>query len=285
MKVRRSLVQVEGQPPSVRRQCELLRVKRSMLYYEPQEVSSGELKLMRLLDELYLEHPFLGSRKMVVALKEKGHPINRKRVQRLMRLMGLEALVPKPNTSRGHPAHQKYPYLLRGLEVTWANQVWATDITYIPLATGFCYLTAIVDWFSRAVLAWRLSNTLEVGFCVEALEEALANYGTPDIFNTDQGVHFTSGEFTGVLKANGIRISMDGKGRCLDNVLVERLWRSLKYEEVYLYAYDEARAARAGIGRYLRYFNQERPHQSLGYRTPMAVYMESVAAQSKQAAA
>lgn len=269
----------------MRRQCELLSVNRSMLYYEPQEVSANELSLMRQLDRLYLDHPFLGSRKMVVALEQRGVVVNRKRVQRLMRLMGLEALVPKPNTSRSHPAHKKYPYLLRGLEVTRANQVWATDITYLPLEKGFCYLVAIVDWYSRAVLAWRLSNTLEVGFCVEALEEALANYGTPDIFNTDQGVHFTSGDFTGVLKAHGIRISMDGKGRCLDNVLVERLWRSLKYEEVYLYAYDDAREARAGIGRYLRYFNQERPHQALGYSTPMAVYMRSIAAQSTRAAA
>lgn len=256
-----------------------------MLYYEPQEVSSAELKLMRLLDKLYLAQPFLGSRKIALALREKGHAVNRKRVQRLMRLMGLEALVPKPNTSRSHPEHKKYPYLLRGLDVTRANQVWATDITYIPLGAGFCYLVAVVDWYSRSVLAWRLSNTLDVGFCVEALEEALERFGTPDIFNTDQGVHFTSGEFTGVLKTHGIRISMDGKGRCLDNVLVERLWRSLKYEEVYLYAYDDVRAARDGIGRYLRYFNQERPHQALGYQTPMAVYMKSIASQRRKVAA
>lgn len=255
-----------------------------MLYYAPQEVSRGELRLMRLLDELYLAHPFYGSRKMVAALEQKGRTVNRKRVQRLMRLMGLEALAPKPNTSRPHPEHKKYPYLLRGLAVTRANQVWAADITYIPLAMSFCYLVAIVDWFSRAVLAWRLSNTLEVGFCVEALEEALENFGTPDIFNTDQGVHFTSEDFTAVLLAHGVRISMDGKGRCLDNVLVERLWRSLKYEEVYLHAYEDARVARTGIGRYMRFFNQERPHQSLEYRTPMALYMGSIAAQRKAAA-
>jgi putative transposase len=239
---------------------------------------------MRLLDEQYLAHPFYGSRKLVLALKGKGHSVNRKRVQRLMRVMGLEALVPKPSTSRSRPEHKKYPYLLRGLQVTRANQVWATDITYIPLAMGFCYLVAVVDWFSRAVLAWRLSNTLEVGFCVEALEEALENFGVPDIFNTDQGVHFTSEAFTCVLLARGVRISMDGKGRCLDNVLVERLWRSLKYEEVYLHAYEDARAARGGIGRYMRFFNQERPHQSLQYRTPMAVYMESIALQRRIAA-
>jgi putative transposase len=255
-----------------------------MLYYEPQEVSREELRLMRLLDELYLTCPFYGSRKMAVALALKGHTVNRKRVQRLMRLMGLEALVPKPNTSRAHPAHKKYPYLLRGLDVTRANYVWAADITYIPLAAGFCYLVAIVDWYSRAVLAWRLSNTLEVGFCVEALEEALENFGVPDIFNTDQGVHFTSEDFTSVLLAQGVRISMDGKGRCLDNVLVERLWRSLKYEEVYLRDYEDVRVARTGIGRWLRFFNQERPHQSLEYRTPMALYMASIAAQRKKAA-
>jgi putative transposase len=281
--IRRSLVTPAG-TPSVRRQCELLHINRSMLYYQPQEVSAEELRLMRLLDEQYLAHPFYGSRKLVLALKGKGHTVNRKRVQRLMRVMGLEALVPKPSTSRSRPEHKKYPYLLRGLQVTKANQVWATDITYIPLARGFCYLVAVVDWFSRAVLAWRLSNTLEVGFCVEALEEALENFGVPDIFNTDQGVHFTSEAFTSVLLARGVRISMDGKGRCLDNVLVERLWRSLKYEEVYLHAYEDARAARGGIGRYMRFFNQERPHQSLQYRTPMAVYMESIALQRQIAA-
>jgi len=269
----------------MRRQCELLTVNRSMLYYEPREVSIEELRVMRLLDELYLQHPFYGSRKMALALKARDHAVNRKRVQRLMRLMGLEALAPKPSTSRSHPEHKKYPYLLRGLAVTRANHVWAADITYIPLAMGFCYLMAVVDWFSRAVLAWRLSNTLDVGFCVEALEDALANFGVPDIFNTDQGVHFTSEDFTTALLAHDVRISMDGKGRCLDNVLVERLWRSLKYEEVYLHAYEDVRVARAGIGRYVRFFNQERPHQSLGYRTPMAVYMESVAAQRKRAVA
>jgi putative transposase len=261
----------------MRRQCELLNVNRSMLYYEPEPVSKEELGLMRLMDELYLARPIYGSRKMVLALAEKGHVVNRKRVQRLMRAMGLEALVPKPFTSKSHPAHKKYPYLLRGLEVTAANQVWASDITYIPMAVGFCYLVAVVDWFSRAVLAWRLSNTLDVGFCVDALEEALARYGTPGIFNTDQGVHFTSEEFTSVLKAHDVRISMDGKGRCLDNVLVERLWRSLKYEDVYLHAYGDVRAAGVGIGSYMRFFNQERRHQALGYRTPMGIYMESVA--------
>jgi putative transposase len=255
-----------------------------MLYYEPCPVSMEELGLMRLMDELYLERPIYGSRKMVVALAERGLTINRKRVQRLMRLMGLEALVPKPFTSRSHPEHRKYPYLLKGVTVTRANHVWSSDITYIPLAMGFCCLMAVVDWYSRAVLSWRLSNTLDVGFCVEALEEALERYGTPDIFNTDQGVHFTSEDFTSVLKAHSVQISMDSKGRCLDNVLSERLWRSLKYEEVYLHEYKDARVASAGIGRYMRFFNQERYHQSLEYRTPMAVYMGSIASQQGLAA-
>jgi putative transposase len=221
---------------------------------------------------------------MVWALEEKGHFVNVKRVRRLMQLMGLVSLAPTPKTSRSHPAHKKYPYLLRSLDVVRANQVWATDITYMPMAKGFCYLAAVVDWFSRAVLAWRLSNTLETGFCVEALEEALANFGRPDIFNTDQGVHFTSTAFTEVLKAHDIRISMDGKGRCLDNVMVERLWRSLKYEEVHLRAYENVWVARAGIGGYFRFFNHERRHQSLEYRTPMRVYRESIAAQRQLAA-
>jgi putative transposase len=281
--VRRSLVSSEERP-SIRRQCELLTVNRSMLYYEPAEVGPEELQLMRLMDELYLARPNFGKRSMVWALEEKGHIVNVKRVRRLRQLMGLVSLAPKPNTSRSHPAHKKYPYLLRNLDVVRGNQVWATDITYIPLAKGFCYLAAVVDWFSRAVLAWRLSNTLETTFCVAALEEALANFGTPGIFNTDQGVHFTSTAFTDVLKAHDIRISMDGKGRCLDNVMVERLWRSLKYEDVHLRAYQNAWAARTGIGQYFRFFNHERRHQSLGYRTPMKVYLESMAAQRQLAA-
>jgi len=269
----------------MRRQCELLSVNRSMIYYEPAEISAEELRLMRRLDEMYLQCPFYGSRKMVVTLEAQGHTVNRKRVQRLMRLMGLEALAPKPNTSRSHPQHKKYPYLLRNLEVARANQVWASDITYIPLGTaGFCYLVAVVDWFSRAVLSWRLSNTLEVDFCIAALEEALSNFATPDIFNTDQGVHFTSPEFTDVLKSHNVRISMDGKGRCLDNVFVERLWRSLKYEEVHLHAYEDLRQAKAAIGRYMRFFNQQRPHQALDNRTPMEVYMKSVSFQTRKAA-
>jgi len=278
------LVRREGCKLSVRRQCQLLSLHRSNVYYEPQPVSSEELALMRRIDETYLRLPFLGSRGMAQELKRQGHPTNRKRAQRLMRLMGLESLAPKPNTSRSHPEHRKYPYLLKNVEVTRANQAWATDISYIPLAVGFIYLVAIIDWYSRAVLAWRLSNTLDTNFCVEALEEALCRWGRPDIFNSDQGVQFTSEEFTSVLKAKGIQISMDGKGRCLDNVFVERLWRSLKYEEVYLNPYDGPRDARRGIGRYFGYFNDERSHQALGNRTPMDVYVKSLAAQRRLAA-
>jgi putative transposase len=278
------MVQREGCRLSIRRQCKALSLHRSNVYCEPQPVSSEELALMRVIDETYLRYPFLGSRGMVQALKNQGHKINRKRARRLMQVLGLESLAPKPNLSRSHPAHRKYPYLLRGVEVTRANQVWATDITYIPLALGFVYLVAVIDWYSRAVLAWRLSNTLDVSFCIEALQEALGRWGTPDVFNTDQGVQFTSEEFTGLLKTKGIQISMDGKGRCLDNVFVERLWRSLKYEEVYLNPYASPREARSGIGRYLAYFNDERSHQALGNHTPMGVYRESVAAQRKQAA-
>lgn len=241
---------------------------------------------MRRIDQLYLKYPFYGSRRMVVALRdEEDLVVNRKRVQRLMQVMGLEALAPKRNLSRSHPAHEKYPYLLKGLEVTRANQVWATDITYIPLASGFAYLMAIIDWFSRAVLAWRLSNTLDTSFCVDALEEAFDRWGPPEILNSDQGVQFTAEEFTSVVKANGVRISMDGRGRCLDNVFVERLWRSLKYENVYLMDYEGQVEARGGIGGYFAFFNEKRPHQALGYRTPMSVYRASVAAPKAHLAA
>jgi putative transposase len=277
-------VQREEAAVSIRQQCQLLSLPRSTLYYQSQPVASEELALMRLIDEEYLKHPFYGSRKVADALCTLGHHVNRKRVQRLMRLMGLEALAPKPSLSRSHPEHMKYPYLLRGLEVARANQVWATDITYIPLATGFVYLVAIIDWYSRAVLAWKLSTTLETDFCLRALDDALARWGRPEIFNTDQGVQFTSEQFTGILKKQGIQISMDGKGRCLDNVFVERLWRSLKYEEVFLHRYDGVPDARGGIGRYFVFFNEERPHQSLGYRTPMQVYQSSLKQHRRRAA-
>jgi putative transposase len=277
-------VQREEAPVSIRRQCELLSLSRSTLYYEPQGVSSEELVFMRLIDELFLKTPFYGSRKMAEALRRLGHLVNRKRVQRLMRLMGLEAICPKPNLSRSHPEHVKYPYLLKGLEVTKANQVWAADITYIPMALGFVYLVAIIDWYSRAVLAWKLSTSLQDDFCVNALEEALARWGQPEIFNTDQGVQFTSEDFIEILKARGIRISMDGRGRCLDNVFVERLWRSLKYEEVFLHAYDGVPEARHRIGGYFTFFNEERPHQSLGYQMPMNVYLDSLRQGRRRAA-
>jgi len=256
----------------MRRQCELLGVNRSSLYYEPVEPDCEELALMRRIDELHLEYPFFGSRMMTQTLKAKGIEVNRKRVQRLMRLMGLESTAPKPNTSKPSPEHPVYPYLLRNLKVCRINQVWASDITYIPMARGFVFLVAIIDLYSRRVLAWRLSNTLETSFCVEALHEALERYGRPEIFNTDQGSQFTAEDFTDVLLERDIKISMDGRGRCLDNVFVERLWRSLKYEEVYLYAYETVSAARAGIARYFHFFNNERPHAALGYQTPASLF-------------
>lgn len=271
MTARRSLVEANGEP-SMRRQCELLGVNRSSLYYEPVEPDAEELALMRRMDELHLKYPFYGSRKVARTLKAEGVVVNRKRVQRLMRLMGLESTAPKPNTSKPAPEHAVYPYLLRNLKVSRVNQVWAADITYIPMARGFVFLVAIIDWCSRRVLAWRLSNTMETSFCVEALQEALARYGCPEIFNTDQGSQFTSEEFISVLLEHGIRISMDGKGRFIDNIFVERLWRSLKYEEVYLYAYRSVQEARAGVARYFDFFNDERPHEALGYQTPASFY-------------
>ncbi len=257
---------------SVRRQCELLRVSRSGLYYEPAPTDPEQLALMRRIDEIHLKHPFYGSRKVSLELRREGREANRKRIQRLMQLMGIEALAPKPSTSTPHPEHARYPYLLRGLTVSRVNQVWSTDITYIPMRAGFLYLVAIMDWYSRRVLSWRLSNTMDSSFCVDALDEALRRFGTPEIFNTDQGAQFTAEAFTKLLRERGIAISMDGKGRCLDNVFVERLWRSLKFEEVYLHVYDDAAEARAGIGRYLDFYNDERPHQALGYQTPAAFH-------------
>lgn len=266
-----------GDALSVRQQCDLLNLNRSTLYYEPVEVSAEERALMRRIDEMYLKHPYFGSRRMSEVLSRRGDPLNRKRAQRLMRLMGLEGMAPGPSTSRPHPEHEKYPYLLRSLDVAKPNQVWASDITYIPLAYGYAYLVVVMDWFSRAVLAWRLSNALTVDFCVEAVQDALGHYPKPDIFNTDQGAQFTAEEHTGLLKKNGIAISMDGKGRCFDNVFVERLWRSLKYEEVYLHAYADLREARERIGCWLRFYNADRPHQGLDYRTPFEVHMARAA--------
>lgn len=266
------MVQPGDEEPSVRQQCALLQVARGGLYYEPVEASAEELALMRRIDMLYLERPYYGSRRMTVALQHEGLEVNRKRVQRLMRLMGLEGMAPGPSTSRPHPEHPVFPYLLRHLPIVRPDQVWATDITYVPLERGWAYLVVIMDWFSRAVLAYRVSNTLGVEFCLEALEQALHHHGPPECFNSDQGAQFTAIEFVAVLLAHEVRISMDGKGRCLDNVFVERLWRSLKYEEVYPRAYANVHEAWAGISRWLHFYNHQRPHQALGYRTPMEVY-------------
>lgn len=271
MNERRALIE-PSIPPSMRRQCELVAVTRSSLYYAPVEPDAEELALMRRIDELHLKHPFFGSRMLTQTLKKEEHIINRKRVQRLMRLMGLESMAPKPKMSSQNSEHPIYPYLLRNLNICRVNHVWAADITYIPMLRGFAYLVAIIDWYSRRVLAWRLSNTMETTFCVEALQEALALFAGPEIFNTDQGAQFTADSFTRVLRDCGIKISMDGKGRCIDNVFVERLWRSLKYEEVYLNPYDFMHEARLGIGRYFKFFNDERPHQALGYQTPASFY-------------
>ncbi len=258
---------------SVRRQCELLGVNRSGLYYEPVGESEENLRLMRLLDEQYTRTPFYGSRKMTEWLATEGYAVNRKRVSRLMALMGIEAVYPKPKLSQPGDGHRIYPYLLRGTPVGRVNQVWSTDITYIRMAQGFLYLVAVMDWFSRFVLSWSLSLTMEVEFCVEALKHALRWGRRPDIFNSDQGSQFTSEKFTGELAGRQIAISMDGRGRCLDNIFVERLWRSLKYEEVYLKNYASVTEARVGIERYFRFYNHERLHQSLGYRTPAAIYL------------
>jgi putative transposase len=258
---------------SVRRQCELLELNRSTLYYEAGTETVDNLRLMRLLDEEYTAHPFLGSRRLTAWLVEQGEEVNRKRVQRLMRLMGLEAIYPKPKLSQPGQGHKIYPYLLRGVTIDRVDQVWSTDITYVPLANGFMYLAAIIDWFSRYVLAWRLSNTLDGSFCLEMLEEALGR-GKPEVFNTDQGVQFTSSAWTTRLESAGVAVSMDGKGRCLDNIFVERLWRSVKYEDIYLWRYEGVPQLRQGLGRYFPYYNEERPHQSLDYRKPAAVYWE-----------
>jgi len=254
------------------RQAEALGISRSSLYYQPEPVSVADLALMQRMDELHLEFPFAGSRMLRDLLVAEGFTIGRLHVSTLMKRMGIEALYRKPNTSKPAPGHQVYPDLLRKLAITRPNQVWAMDITYIPMARGFVYLAAVVDWFSRRVLAWRLSITLEAAFCIEAVEEALARYGCPEIFNTDQGSQFTSHDFTSVLRKNEIAISMDGKGAWRDNVFVERLWRSIKYEEVYLRAYDSVAEARTSIGRSLAFYNGRRPHSSLDRRTPDQAY-------------
>jgi putative transposase len=259
---------------SISRQAKVLNISRGSVYYEPRPVSAEDLAIMRRIDELHLDYPFAGSRMLRDMLHREGVAIGRRHVATLMKRMGIEALYRRPNTSRPAPGHKIFPYLLRGLKVERPNQVWAMDITYVPMARGFVYLTAVVDWFSRRVLARRLSITMEAAFCIEALEKALAKYGCPEIFNTDQGSQFTSADFTGVLIANAVAISMDGKGAWRDNVFVERIWRSVKYEEVYLRAYDSVGEARASIGRYLDFYNRRRPHSSLDRKTPDEAYFD-----------
>jgi putative transposase len=256
---------------SIRRQCELIGVNRSSLYYQPAGESEENLELMRLLDRQYTRTPFYGWPRMTAYLHREGYEVNPKRVRRLLRLMGLQAVGPKPGTSRPAPGHSRYPYLLRGLTVSRVCQVWSSDITYVPMPHGFLYLVAVIDWFSRYVLAWQLSNTLDGAFCRVAARQALQR-GNPEIFNTDQGAQFTAAEFTGLLEEASIRISMDGRGRALDNIFVERLWRSVKYEHLYLMDYGTVSELEAGLHGYFTYYNHERPHQSLGYRTPAEVH-------------
>ncbi len=289
MSRRRRLAMVDRGHPglSVVKQCRLLQLSRSAVYYRTRQTKSSDRQLMAGMDRQlmagmdrqlmagmdrqYLKTPYYGSRRMTAWLRTQGHWVNRKRVQRLMRSVGLEAIYRKPNTGKPAPGHRIYPYLLKGVVVDRVNQVWAADITYLPMSRGFLYLVAIMDWHSRYVLSWRLSNTLDVDFCIDALKEALSK-GQPEIFNTDQGSQFSSEAFSGLLLERGIRVSMDGKGRYLDNIFVERLWRSVKYEEVYLKAYRNGSEARRGIGAYLDFYNRERPHQSLDYRTPAQVF-------------
>jgi putative transposase len=261
---------------SIAKQANALRISRGSVYYLPRPVSATDLEIMRLLDRLHLDFPFAGSRMLRGLLAAEGCKVGRRHVKTLMKRMGIEALYRRPRTTKPEPGHKIYPYLLRGMEIVRPNQVWAMDITYIPMARGFVYLAVVLDWFSRRVLSWRLSITMEAAFCVETLEDALALHGKPDIFNTDQGSQFTGAAFTGVLTDNGIAISMDGKGAWRDNVFVERLWRSVKYEEVYLRAYDSVSEARASIGRYLNFYNSRRPHSSLDGVTPDQAYFNSL---------
>lgn len=261
----------ESSPVSVRKQCELLELNRSSLYYEPVPLSEADLQLMNVIDEEFTQRPCLGARQMKWRLRDLGYWIGRKRTRRLMRLMGLEAVFPKKNTSRRNPEHPIYPYLLRDVVIARPNQVWSMDITYVRLGKGFVYLAAVIDWTSRYVIAWRLSNTLTADFCVECLEEAL-EYGKPEIFNTDQGCQFTSEEFTRVLLDRGIQISMDGRGRALDNIFVERLWRTVKYEDVYLRGYQTIPEAQEGLRDYFDYYNMQRRHSSLEHKTPWMIF-------------
>ena len=263
-------------PLPLARQCRLLELARSTFYYRPKPLPERDLKMMRHIDEIHLRYPFYGSRRIMHELRGLGYEVGRGHVSRLMKIMGIHAIYRRPRTTIPDAKHKVYPYLLKGLDITRANHVWAADICYLPMRRGYAYLVAIMDWASRKVLAWRLSNTLDASFCVEALEEAISRYGCPEIFNTDQGSQFTSDDFTDVLKSHDIRISMDGRGRWFDNVFVERLWRSVKYEEVYLKAYESLGEARQGLGDYFEFYNQKRRHQGLDYRTPDEVYWDTL---------
>jgi putative transposase len=269
---RRQVIEPGHQALSIVRQCELLSMSRSGFYYQPVVETAENLALMRLIDAQFLETPWYGARQMARHLRRAGHPVGRKRMRRLMGLMGLVPIYQRPRTTVPHPEHVVHPYLLRGLVIDRPNQVWCADITYIPMSRGFLYLVAVMDWATRRVLSWRLSNTMDVEFCVAAVEEALARFGAPEIFNTDQGSQFTSPRFTGLLSEASVRISMDGRGRWMDNVFIERLWRSLKYECVYLHAFETGSEVRAGLARWIGYYNADRPHSALGGRTPDEAY-------------
>lgn len=261
---------------SIKRQCELLSLRHSSYYYQAKSTSNEEIELLRLLDEQFLKTPCYGSRKMTVFLRESGYSVNRKRVQRLMRKLGIEALYPKPRLSQRNLEHKVYPYLLCNLSIEMSNQVWCTDITYLPVLKGYFYLVAIMDWYSRKVLSWRISNTLDVHFCIESLQEAFCNFGCPQIFNSDQGSQFTSNAFTQCLKDRGIKISMDGRGRYLDNIFIERLWRSLKYELIYIKAFEDGKHLQKEVKDWFHWYNTERPHQALDYQKPDQVYTKSL---------
>jgi putative transposase len=270
------LVEVEHLQLSVQKQCQLLGVSRSSYYYQPKEVSEEELTLLRLLDEQYMKTPFYGSRKFTIFLRSMGYEVNRKRVIRLMRQLGLQAIYPKRRTTIINPEHRVYPYLLRDLSIARANHVWCTDITYLPIGKGHFYLVAIMDWYSRRVLGWKISNTMDVDFCKRALEEALLNYGKPEIFNSDQGSQFTSKDFTERLQKEKVKISMDGRGRCYDNIFIERLWRSLKYELIYIREFENGKELTEQVNKWFNWYNKERPHQALDYQTPDEVYRQSL---------
>lgn len=271
-KQKKQMIEPETREPSISRQCQLLGLNRSSFYYQARPVQSDDLELMRLIDEQYLKTPTYGSRSMARHFRRQGRRVNRKHIQRLMRLMGIEAIYPKPHTSRPFPDHKIYPYLLRNVKIDHVNHVWASDISYVPMARGFMYLVVVMDWYSRKILAWRISNTLDSDFCVQALQEALGRYGKPEIFNTDQGAQFTGKDFTQTLKDHQVTISMDGRGRCQDNIFVERLWWTIKYNYLYLHSFKDGSQLRNGLNEWVRYYNQERGHSSLDDRTPDEVY-------------